>query len=430
MIRITLVFLPVLLLLSGCSSLGQGIAEAVLTSTSKEGEDKRVCQVSGKRFNGLAPSLGDRDGKTKVLMVHGVGSHLPGYSTRLLENLASELNLTVRERHHKNISLRDLTDKSSRKEKLGNLRIHRLLNHDQSEEMLFYELTWSEITADEKALLDYDNSDEYSYRRAAVNDLLKKFSNETGPDPMIYLGESRGAILKSFTQAFCWMLVADWADLPEEGVHTCPLNRSQALEHASNDHFSVISHSLGSRITIDGMQRIATLLGSETEAGGKEEVAGSTLMNGIKHALKNQKVTLYMLSNQLPILQLGRKLPEVTGKQKIYCKPVGKHYASRIVSETSIIAFSDPNDILSYAIPYQFAEKYLDSRLCVDITNININVTPILDAFGLGEVANPLAAHTGYDDDERVVSLIANGIGHTEVAPLVKEKCEWTELIN
>ena len=79
-----------------------------------------------------------------------------------------------------------------------------------------------------------------------------------------------------------------------------------------------------------------------------------------------------MLSNQLPMLQLGRKLPEVTGQWDAYCRADGEHYNSRVLSETSIIAFSDPNDILSYVIPQGFVDQYIDPRLCADTTNINI----------------------------------------------------------
>ena len=147
-------------------------------------------------------------------------------------------------------------------------------------------------------------------------------------------------------------------------------------------------------------------------------------------ALRGQRIPIYMLSNQLPILQMGRKLPEVIDQNDAYCQAEGKHYNSRIFAETSIIAFSDPNDILSYAIPDRFAERFLDSRLCVEITNININVAPVIDAFGLGEMANPLAAHSGYDGDDRVVSLIAKGIGHPRATPLIKERCQWSELID
>ena len=101
-----------------------------------------------------------------------------------------------------------------------------------------------------------------------------------------------------------------------------------------------------------------------------------------------------------------------------------------MLASTPIIAFSDPNDLLSYAIPNGFVDKYLDSRLCTDVTNININVAKIINAFNFGKVANPLEAHIGYDTDDRVVSLIAKGIGNGKTAKIVNEKCRWVETID
>ncbi len=408
-------------LVSGCTSFGRGVAEAFLDK--EEERDERICQVWGKSFKGLDPWLNNTNGQAKVLMVHGVGNHLPGYSTQLLEKLGVELGLNVVTRHYKDIALTDPLDSTK---KLGRLRVNRLLNQGRSRELLFYELTWSEITAPEKALLNYDNSGEYEFRRATLNNILKKFANDTGPDPMIYLGESREDILISFAQSMCWMMVADWDGLPESGQHACTITDKSAAENVEVDHFALISHSLGSRITIDGLQRIANLLGNNLDT-----VRGAYLKPlRLIEALKGKRIPIYMLSNQLPILQMGRKLPEIVGQHDMYCQAEGKHYDSRIFAETSIIAFSDPNDILSYAIPGQFAEKTLDSRLCVEITNININVALVINAFGLGEMANPLAAHTGYDGDDRVISLIAKGIGHPQTAPLIKERCQWHELID
>jgi hypothetical protein len=137
-----------------------------------------------------------------------------------------------------------------------------------------------------------------------------------------------------------------------------------------------------------------------------------------------------MMSNQLPMLQLGRKLPEVGNQKQSYCQPGGEKYEKRMLASTPIIAFSDPNDLLSYAIPNGFVEKYLDSRLCIDVTNININVAKILNAFSLGKVANPLEAHIGYGTDDRVVALIAKGIGNNRVSKMVNERCRWVETID
>jgi hypothetical protein len=405
------------IVLSGCASFGKGVAEAVLEKSDTE--DTRVCQVWGKSFAGIAPGLAKPHSKTKVLMVHGVGDRLPGYSTEFLEKLATELKLTAKSSYFKDIQLMSFSNPEI---KLGNLRVIRLQNENNSKELWFYELTWSEITRDQKALLAFDNSGAYSFRRAEVNDMLKKFSNDTGPDPIIYLGGSRELILRSFAQAFCWMGKDNWNEIPKEGRHGCDFTNGLS-DNLNQDEFVFISHSLGSRITIDGITRIVSMLESP-----EKKSTLHTINKATREALQKKNVQIFMLSNQLPMLQLGRELPEATGQRSDYCNANGSKYRSRLFDETSIVAFSDPNDLLSYAIPHDFSEKYLDSRLCINVTNININVAKVFDAFGLGKMANPMEAHVGYSKDDRVVALIAKGIGNGNTAPIIKEKCQWTEI--
>ena len=71
---------------------------------------------------------------------------------------------------------------------------------------------------------------------------------------------------------------------------------------------------------------------------------------------------------------------------------------------------------------------YVDSRLCPKQVNVTINIAPVSDLLGLGEFANPLAAHVDYENDERVIGLITRGIGQPETAPVVKERCTWLEV--
>ncbi|MGD0958835.1 MAG: hypothetical protein ABSB19_03420 [Methylomonas sp.] len=402
-----------LIFLTGCASFGKGIAEAFMEK--QDNVDTRVCEITGDTFRGLKPQLEVPERKMKVLMVHGVGNHLPGYSTQFLEMLAKELDLTVTSKSDKNITLADPHHPAK---KLGNLRITRYLNNSKTQELLFYEYTWSEITAKEKEVLAYDNSGEQSFRRAEVNDLLKKFSNDTGPDPIIYLGGKREEILAGFGQAFCWMISGDWHSLPDDVHQVC---RPGNTAHFHNDSIAFVSHSLGSRITIDGLQRIAELKDKNETVLYDESVA---------RILKNKEVPIYMMSNQLPMLQLGRTLPAISNQYQAYCQADGARYGERMLAKTSIIAFSDPNDLLSYSIPPKFVNKYLDSRLCIDVTNININVAKVYDAFGLGKLANPLDAHVGYDTDDRVIALIAKGIGNENTADIVKTRCRWIETVD
>lgn len=399
-------------LLSGCSSFGKGITEAILEKQNNE--DTRICEVTGDKFMGLKPQLETAGRKMKVLMVHGVGNHLPGYSTQFLEKLSKELDLTVTAKKEKDIFLTSPKDPTKH---LGNLRVNRYLNSDKNQELLFYELTWSEITAKDKEVLNYDNSGEQSFRRAEVNNLLKKFSNDTGPDPIIYLGEKREDILTAFAQSFCWMIGSDWNSLPDGSQQVCS---SKHIIPANNESYAFVSHSLGSRITIDGLERIAGIIGEGKTAHSFK--AESEMM-------RTKQIPIFMMSNQLPMLQLGRGLPEISGQHDAYCQPEGAKYANRMLAKTSIIAFSDPNDLLSYALPHDFVNKYLDSRLCANVTNVNINVARIYDAFGLGKLANPMDAHIGYDTDDRVIAMIAKGVANEKTAPIVNERCRWIETV-
>ena len=262
-----------------------------------------------------------------------------------------------------------------------------------------------------------------------MNNMLKKFSNDTGPDPLIYMGKSREPIQAAFGQSFCWMAKSHWKDLPQSGKHPCLGLNDADTDNMINDDYIFISHSLGSRITIDGMQRIAGMLPNQEKIRAAANVKTAGVSEKVIQALRNKRIPIFMLSNQLPMLQLGRELPEVTGQIAQYCEPQGPNYQQRLVSETSIIAFSDPNDLLSYGIPPGFSEKYLDSRLCPRITNVNINVAKTIDAFGISGLANPMYAHVGYDTDDRIVALIAKGIGNPNTSPLITQKCEFTKTV-
>ena len=55
--------------------------------------------------------------------------------------------------------------------------------------------------------------------------------------------------------------------------------------------------------------------------------------------------------------------------------------------------------------------------------------TQPIDFFGISEVANPAAAHSDYDHDERVIEITAHGVGQVGVSPLLEESCSWIKTI-
>ena len=132
-----------------------------------------------------------------------------------------------------------------------------------------------------------------------------------------------------------------------------------------------------------------------------------------------------MLSTQPPLLEAGQDPQEITGAGAEFCEPGAPRRDERFFKSLQMVAFSDPNDVMSYPVPETWVERYVDSRLCSKVTNVTINIARVRSLFGLGTVADPLTAHTGYDEDERVGGLMARGAGHADVSTIVGERCTW-----
>jgi hypothetical protein len=414
--------------LAGCAGLGEGVTRALLASSDEPGEDTRICEVSGPAFSGILPLLERQAGHPplgqagperpilKVIMVHGVGTHVPGYGARLSANLAQALGLTVMAPEAKEFAIESPAYPG---ERLGEITVTRHTNPARDREMLFHELTWSPISQPAKDGYAFDDTAVYAHKRASLNNTFKVFVNDVAADPLVYTGIGRERIQTAVGQALCWALSADWQGLPDEQQLCTPANPAFA-SRLDNDDFVFITHSLGSRITTDGLQRLIRVL--EEVGRDRPEVARIT------RSFQERDVKVFMLANQLPLLQSGLEPATVQGAVPAYCLPGGEHYESRLFSETELIAFSDPNDLLSYPIPDAFVRDHVDSRLCPKQVNVTINIAPVSDLLGLGEFANPLAAHLDYDDDERVIGLITRGIGQPETAQVVEERCSWLEV--
>jgi hypothetical protein len=415
-------------LLTGCASFGEGLARGVMAPAAEPAVDTRQCEVSGPAFSGILPLLERQDGYPplaeagperpilKVIMVHGVGTHVPGHSARLSANLAQSLGLTVVAPDAKAFPIEAPAFPG---ETLGTLTVTRHTNVARDREMLFFELTWSPISQPAKDAIAFDNTAVYAHRRATVNNVFKHFINDVAPDPLAYTGTGRERIQTTIAQTLCWALSSDWQGLPDE-QQLCTPNHPAFASRLDVDEFAFITHSLGSRITTDGLTRLTRYV--ETAEADVPE------FRRVTQAFRERDVKIFMLANQLPLLQSGLEPAGVQGAVPAFCRPGAADFANRMFQETELIAFSDPNDLLSYPIPDAFVRDHVDSRLCPKQVNVTINIAPVRSVLGLGEFANPLSAHVDYDDDERVIELITRGIGQPETSPVVKERCTWLEV--
>ena len=69
----------------------------------------------------------------------------------------------------------------------------------------------------------------------------------------------------------------------------------------------------------------------------------------------------------------------------------------------------------------------MDSRICPSLVNVIINIAPVKSVLGV-ELAAPGEAHRGYDNDQRVIKLMAHGMSDDQADPMVKDRCTWMEV--
>lgn len=401
-----------LLLLSGCSSISKGVTEAVL---EHKAEDTRQCLIDGPKFDGLRQSLArqaEQHGVTKVLMVHGIGPHLPGYANRFRDNIIQSLGLNVTDTETKTMAVADGV--SSDTDRRATLTVTRHTDSSGSRVLQFYELTWANLTQPQKEQLAYDSENTEGLARARINKSLKGFLNQTVPDMLIYMGAGQTQITGAVQEATCWMLSSNWEQLPARGNARCKGGGKANVATLRKDEAFFITHSLGSLITVDTIQSFARDL-----AVLPQDLAVTQL----RSMLRDKHFTVFMLSNQLPLLQLGRKPQKALNRLDDFCGNSAPLGSQRVLGRLNVIAFSDPNDILSYPVQDDFARNTLDSRLCAQLVNVSLNVAQEKDLFGAASFADPLSAHSGYLADERVARLITDGVHDSSSQP----QCRWQE---
>lgn len=390
--RLVLLVVAVLVL-TGCGSMARGVTEAMMAEARRPVVGR--CEVEGRSFVGVGGY--QRPGvPLKVLMVHGVGDYRQGYSDALAAGIARELGFGTRSRTSKQLQLMGpLTAAGTTlpgpvQQPLGELKVNHYQRRDGAT-LEVHELLWNRLTSHEKSLLTFDSSADLGRQRASLNRDFKQLLNAHIADPLIYLGPTGGAIRQSVAQALCLLRQQRWSQLAEEGSWQCPVDAKPNA--AAEDPLVIVSHSLGSRIVIDALAEIS----------GRAAADDSRLW-------RDQVVPVYMLSNQLQLLQLGRKAPAVVERRGQFCGPDATTPAERQLARLEIVAISDPNDLLSYSVPQPFIDRFIDSRLCPQLTNVSFTLTTPVELFGIGQLAMPMEAHKGYLDNPELITLLAHGL--------------------
>jgi hypothetical protein len=263
-------------------------------------------------------------------------------------------------------------------------------------------LLWSPLTRPLKAGLCYDQSNKsascpadqaaisYPYRRAALNRALKdRLLDDCLADAVIYQGKAREAINQRMQAAILQALGAPagmGAALVPGGGEVPPAAVPLVL----------ITDSLGSKVTFDAIFKLSE----------SPDTAEAALR------LFKRTPLIFMRANQLPLLQLaqmdldGNMAPP--GPGEFPADPIqalvqrsGMQGIGKPTDVPTVVAFSDPNDVLSYTL----VKSPLAARATYPIIDVVVSNAPTW----LGLLEAPERAHTAYPDNATVRRMIACG---------------------
>lgn len=184
------------------------------------------------------------------------------------------------------------------------------------------------------------------------------------------------------------------------------------LERDSSDQLVVVSASLGSKIVFDALR--------EMLRKAEDHRSTDTRNRAALDRLRQRLAIVYMEANQMPILGLADqdiRETAVSGRSiapplATLLEPLERLAATRSVAfeEITVVAFTDPNDVLSY--------RLLGSRFA-GLQRVKLaDVVVSNSSTWLGLFENPLTAHLGYGKNKDVARMISCG------APKESVRCQ------
>jgi hypothetical protein len=270
-------------------------------------------------------------------------------------------------------------------------------------------LIWSALTAADKAQLNYDNlptdsprPSEFIWKRAEKNAKLKaSLLSDCLADGVIYAGYRGADIQASMQNTICEALYRTTSN----GTRSFPPTYS----HGSR-RIVIVTESLGSRIVLDAISAFTI---EAEKKGAKALFAFDEAVSPITQ--------IYMLGDPLLILALSRpaltqaapttdattsRTPAMATALSVLSdarvRHHGKHPKEPRAAKLSLVAFTDPNGLLSCRLlPNDPVVLGADTRV--------VNVIASNDTIYIGDVENPLNAHTIYNQNSGEPRILFGG---------------------
>ena len=248
--------------------------------------------------------------------------------------------------------------------------------------MRAYELTWS-ATTDALKTKQFASDATYASDRVLVNRQLKSLLiDDALADPVLYIGRYRNHMQFPIMRAI------------EAILH----------DYQSQDELAIITQSLGSYMCYDTLLKMSR----GESIMGEKDYSAAVVQDLIGHTNY-----VYMLANQLPLLELSevsnplplRHVPATALKAlaeiRRQNKPKARRQQPPAPFSLHLVAFSDPNDLLSYPL-----DRTSISGNMIEYSNVVVSVER---SAILGVFAWPMTAHTGHDKSKVVMDFLAFG---------------------
>lgn len=336
----------------------------------------------GRSFKGIEHHL-DTHRRLHVLQVHGMGDHPSGTDCG-----ADSTNLALQNRIADDLGLMEVADYGTGtkavevmlgKSTAGTYTTRRFDEGGRGDRQLYFScVTWGELGRKIKhGMLELDpgtfhETSGNDLHRAPINRWAKKFVNQSFSDPVMYVGAFGPWIrqaLKNAMDAAVSSHAAEGQALFGQGVA------------AGGVPTVVISDSLGSRVVFD------LLCAAEEACRAWQNLAPLQTTPGAKSFFNGSSADIravYMLANQLPLLELGNLRPEVESVQDFSVDDMlaeNRCYLPLAFPEVrgavdpgpvEIVAFTDPNDALSYRLSDRFKRRCAGDGNRIRIVNVTM----------------------------------------------------------
>lgn len=373
-------------------------------------------------FPGLAQIAADEpNGALDLFLVHGMCHHDAEWATSWLQVMASALGTTAE------------LDAFPAAQPAAEIKVYRATMKLKKGLIRAHAVVWSGLTKPLKDQLCYDQTNKsrscllpssypkttYPYPRAKLNALLKDdLLNDCFSDAVIYQGAARLGIVRQMQAALLESRAAS-VKTTQRGA------MSIASASLANDSgLVVLSSSLGSKLVFDAILEL-------TKLNGDNEAAGVRLRDSTRQ--------VFMAANQIPLLSLGDQdigglspaaLDERSSRPGVFPPdPLDTLMRQRglptktmrMPSELStesqpkpavkVVALTDPNDLLSYALRGYYAQR--GTSPAYEVVDVIVSNASTL----IGLIENPYTAHTGYLETQPAARSIVCGRPEAQRCP-------------